>query len=112
MNKSRTPMQRKEDRKKGHGRKANDGPNDDDSSRKKDGGQKSCRYGTECRRNDCRFNHPSNKTTESNNEQEEDVFQDAKTDDVIQDGNGESIHSNKGGESKHPENNEVKQSSA
>ena len=63
-------------------------------------------------KNDCKFNHPSNKTTENNNDQEEDVFQDAKTDDVIQDGNGESVHSNKGGESKTQENNEVKQSSA
>ena len=98
INRSRTPMQRKEDRNKGHGGKANYGPNDDDSAREKDAGQKPYRYGTACRRKDCRFNHPSNKTTESNNDQEEDVFQDAKTDDVIQDDNGESIHSNKGEE--------------
>ena len=70
------------------------GSGDRAADQKKVGAGK-CRYGMECRRKDCKFDHPSDAESQVQNEIEEDEFQDANTEQANQnDGNRENTHAN------------------
>ena len=71
INRSRTRMQRNEERKKINGKKLAGGSGDRQEVQKKVGAGM-CRYGMECRRKDCKFDHPSDAESQIQNEIEED----------------------------------------